>query len=238
MGINSRGHPDAAIFRLGAPGTIVVQVFIADNVRRDVTRRLRVIITAIAAVTPIIEVITVARVVDIRIELIGSGEGAALTRSHGVGLASSGCFALAVAHDHIRGGSVFASLKPVTAGPQDGKCLVGCIHLKNLVAIEPPHADIDCSFREFDLSGAVVQVEEGKASAAVQANRRRTDIQLCARSLVGPNSVSGGHRTVGKRLHPIRFTRWLERNRALNVAQSRDAFRRIVIIRAGYLRDS
>ena len=68
---------------------------------------------------------------------------------------------------------------------------------KDFVAPEPLHANIECSFRELDLNGAVVQVEEGKACAAVQADGCRTSMQFCARSVVRPEPVARRQGTVG-----------------------------------------
>ena len=116
---------------------------------------------------PIIKVIVLARVVNISRKCIRTGERAALPGMNGIGLAATCSFSLAATHDHERGVSIFAGLKAVLAGTQDGKRLIGRIHFKYLVAAEPLHADIESSFRELDLNGAVVQVEEGKASAAV-----------------------------------------------------------------------
>ena len=150
-------------------------------------------------------------------------------------MATSGSFALAGTHDYIRGISISACLNAVATGAQDSKRLIGGIHFKDFIAVESPHANIDRSFRELDLNGTVVQVEERKTSAVIQADGRRTQLQFCAGSLVGPDPVARRDGTVGKCLHPILFTGWFERNRALYIVQPRHASWRVVIIRDGRL---
>ena len=78
VGVNSRGHPHVSIFRIRAPGAVVVQVLVADDVGRDVTRRSRVIVVSLAFVAPVVKVIAITGLVNIRLQVISSGESAAL----------------------------------------------------------------------------------------------------------------------------------------------------------------
>ena len=84
-----------------------------------------------------------------------------------VDLAATGRFALTAAHGHECGVSVFTGLNAVLAGAQDGKRLIGCIHLKGFAATEPLHAEIQRPYRKLDLNGPVIQVKKREAGAGV-----------------------------------------------------------------------
>ena len=126
----------------------------------------------VAAFAPVVKVVVVARTVNIRVESVRARELAALPGTNGIGLATAGGFAFAVAHHHECRVAIFAGLNAVLAGAQNGKRLVRRVHFKNFVAVKPLHANAERSFRELDLHGTIVQVEERKASVAVQADGR------------------------------------------------------------------
>ena len=71
--------PNRAVLRHGAPATVVVQVFIANHIGRDVARRLRTIFTAVAVRTEAIEVVAiVAKALDVGVQLVDTGKRAGL----------------------------------------------------------------------------------------------------------------------------------------------------------------
>jgi hypothetical protein len=59
----------------------------------------------------------------------------------------------------------------VLAGTQDGERLIRRIDFKNLIAVQPQHANVQRTRRKFDLRRSIVEVEERHSSLTIQANR-------------------------------------------------------------------
>ncbi|PYX34629.1 MAG: hypothetical protein DMG80_01515 [Acidobacteria bacterium] len=71
-------EPNVPIFRFGVPGAVFVQVFVTDNVGRDVARGLRLVIAPIPAIAPIVKVVAITRLIYVRLQLVGTGKCTAL----------------------------------------------------------------------------------------------------------------------------------------------------------------
>src|SRR5206468_1590642 len=116
-----------------------------------------------------------------RTKRIGASEIATESRVDIVGPASTGHFALALAHGHHRGVSVFTGVDSVFTGAQNRKRLVGSIDLEDLIATQPHHANVESPFRQFNLSSVVIQIEKGHARHVAQAYGRRPKMHLDSR---------------------------------------------------------
>jgi hypothetical protein len=230
-------EPDPAIFRYRTPATVIIQVFVTDGIIGDVPRGFRVIFAAVAIRTPLIEIVFVTAIaLDVAIQLIGACESADLIRVHGEGLAPAGRFAFPAENGNDRGVAGFVDIDLVGAGPENGKRQVGCIHFKSFVFSEALHANPESSFRQAQLDSVVGKIEKGKASGAREANGRGAEMQFGAGVIIGPEFVSGRQGAVDDRGNPIFGASGLERNRAMGVAETSNARRRIVVIGGSALR--
>ena len=82
---------------------------------------------------------------------------------------------------------------------------------------------------------SIVDVQEGEARVAIQADGSRTDLDLGARTLLRPEIVAGGQRAIEHGRRPVLLASRLYRNIALDEAESRGAIRRIRIVRLALL---
>jgi hypothetical protein len=60
---------------------------------------------------------------------------------------------------------------------------------------------------ELELRHAIVEIEDGDAGLAAEANREGTDLQLGAGAGIGPDAVTGDQRPIRRREHPFVFAR-------------------------------
>ena len=70
---------------------------------------------------------------------------------------------------------------------------------------------------------AVVEIEQRHAAVGAEADRGAADLQLGARTRIGPQAVAGRQRPVDHRLHPVGLRRRRETHGAADVAQARRA---------------
>src|SRR5208283_5997907 len=118
------GHvrvPDVAVTGIVAPVTVGIKVFAADNVGSKITSRRRLIVTAIASVSPVVERVRAADIFDVRVQRIGSAESALLSGVERVGLAVTGGLASAVAQGDDGAGAIFARVQAVKSGLRNRK---------------------------------------------------------------------------------------------------------------------
>src|SRR5258708_40054910 len=87
-----------------------------------------------------------------------AAERASLSGVQGVGLAVTGGLAVAFADGDGGIASILTGFQTITSGLVDGEGQVGRIDLEDIVAIETPHANINCTRAQLNLHGAVVEV--------------------------------------------------------------------------------
>src|SRR5260370_2819 len=231
------GEPNGAVLGHRGPATVVVEIFIANHIGRDVARGLRAVFAAVAVTRPTVEVvIVIAESLNVGVELVGTGKRAGFPSMNGISGATTGDFAFTVANGHEGGIAGFADIDLVVARPKDGEVQVGGIDFESFVLIETPHAHIKGAFGKADLGHAVVQIQKRKTSVAGKTDRRGANVQLGAGAVVGPKLVASGNRTVDDRGNPIVGAPRVERNGAVSVAEASDAAWRIVIVGCGALR--
>ncbi len=223
--------PDMTIVPIIAPASIVIQVFVADDIAGHIFRRARIVVAMIAAGGPVVELVGATEVFYVGVERIGSAaEGGSFSGVQGVGLAVAGGLASAVAQADDGIAAVFTSVQPVVSGLGNRECQVRCIDLEVIARIEATHTKVDRTRRKFDLRGMVIQVQEGDAGVLAQANHGRSELHFGARALVGPEPVAGRHGAIGNGLDPIVLAGWLEGNRTLHVTESSDTSGGIILL--------
>src|SRR5205807_10114578 len=89
-----------AVLRYGAPAAVFVEVFIANDVIGDVTRRSGAIPTAIAVAAPMIEVVVIVIILNVGAQFIGSAERAGLIGMDCVRRTAASDFAVPAANFH------------------------------------------------------------------------------------------------------------------------------------------
>src|SRR5438270_9627810 len=75
------GEPNGAVLGHRAPASVVVEVFITNDIGRNIARGLRAIFAAVAVTAPMIEVvIVIAESLNVGVELVGPGKRAGFPR--------------------------------------------------------------------------------------------------------------------------------------------------------------
>ncbi len=156
---------------------------------------------------------------------------------HSKRLPTAGNFAFAIANDNYRGVAGFIHVDSVNARTQDRESQVGSIDLEIFVTIQMPHADAQRALGDLQLNGVVVEVQKRKTSAGSKTNRRGAEMQLCARIVVSPKLVAGGHGPVHHSGDPVVRSRRLKRDRAFGLTEASYAAGGIILVSGGALRD-
>jgi hypothetical protein len=84
------GEPNVAITGIWTPVPAVVQVFVSDDIMRDISRRPRIFIAVVAAIAPVVEIVGITEIFHLRVQPIRSFEGGALARANGISLSAAG----------------------------------------------------------------------------------------------------------------------------------------------------
>ncbi|NYH13340.1 hypothetical protein GGD41_000568 [Paraburkholderia bryophila] len=89
--------------------------------------------------------------------------------------------------------------------------------------------------RDFELRAVVVEIQDVEAGGLIEAHRGRADVQLRACILIVPELIAGGERAVDLRVRPVGRAGRFGGHRAGHVVQTRNASRRIGVLRRGDL---
>ena len=222
-----RGSPYRAVIAIHSPGAVLVEVFVARELRGNVTRRARTIFAQPPGVGPLIEIIPRGQIVNVIGNIVRAGDLNLRASIHEECLASSINPALPGAQRD--GGEIPIGINgnAVVAGAQRGKCNIGSIHLDD-VAIKIAHAQVDGAGVQLGLHRLVVQIQEGDRGLRAHSECRRPDVQLRTRAIAGPQAVAGSHGPVYGSPAPVRLAARLEGNIALHVIQPGHAHGRVV----------
>ncbi len=172
--------PDVSIVEIVAPLAVAVEIFVADHVARQILRRWREVITAIAIVAPAVEIVRIANINHVDVQGVGSGESSSLPFVDGKRLAVAGGLAFAQPNAYDRVVSVRARLDAIVSGPENRERLVGRVDLKVLVIRQPANVDADRSRRKLNLSCVVIQVQERETGVGRQTNHGRSQLHFGA----------------------------------------------------------
>jgi hypothetical protein len=129
------GKPDIAIFRLRRPVAIVIQVFVSDDISRNISSGPCILISVVSVIAPVVEIIRRANILHLSVQRVCAVECGALSRVHGICLPVPRRLAFSFANTHNGVGSVFTSLYAVAARLVDGERLIWSINLKDFVAV-------------------------------------------------------------------------------------------------------
>ena len=118
-----------------APVAVVVEIFIANDVLREVVSGARVVPTTIAAFRPSIELVGIADLLDVGIQRISAVEGGSLPGVDGIRLTIACGFALSIAKSDYRVAAIFARFNTIISGAIHVERQVWCVDLDRIVAI-------------------------------------------------------------------------------------------------------
>src|ERR1019366_7475261 len=104
-------------------------------------RRARVIVTVIATVCPVIELVGSADVNYLGVQRVRPAESASLSGMQRIGLAVASRLASALAYADDRVGAVFTSLYPIASRLGNRKRQVRRIDLVDIVLVQPAHTN-------------------------------------------------------------------------------------------------
>ena len=228
--VHAAREPDMPVVRIVTPVAVVVEILVADDIVRHVLRRPRIVPASVSAIGPIVELIRIAKLIHLGVQIVRPTERAARSGLQRIALPIPGRFALAFSNRDHGVGAVCARLHPITARLVDRERQIRRVDFENIVLVQFPHANVDRARRKLDLNRVIIQIQKREAGIGIQTNHCRPQLQLGARILIRPELVARRQWTIRHRSHPIRLARGLERNRAFHVSNSSHAARRIVLL--------
>ena len=134
--------PGVTVLRSGTPVAVVIEIFEAYDAARAIASGRRIVVTALAAIAPVIELIGSPELLDFRIQRLGAGEHCALASVQSVALSVAGGFTLPLTNGDGSGVPVFGCVETVAARLVDREGLVGGVDFENIVAVQIPNANI------------------------------------------------------------------------------------------------
>ena len=216
-------EPDVAVALDIAPSTVLVEIRIADDVGRNVTRAHRRILTPVAIEGPAVEFIRRRQRVDEVIAQAFALERVLLARGDDIRRVFAPGLAFSATHADDGRIAVWVDIDAILAGAPDRESQIRRIDLEHLVGIDAANAQIQSALRNFDLHDAIVEIQDRRARVAAEPRRRTTDLQLGARAGVGPDAVARDQGAIRLRQHPFLLARRREADGAIDLGQARDA---------------
>src|SRR5207302_4890377 len=138
-------HPNLSVLRVVAPDAVLVEILVANHLRRHVSCRTGALFAAVALLAPIVEIVAFASVHSVYIgrEGVSPSERSSLTGFDPIGTTVATGLPLAFRHHDDRAVSVFAGLQAISAGPHNRKGLIRRIHFENFISFKAPHANAE-----------------------------------------------------------------------------------------------
>ena len=144
----------------------------------------------------LIEVIHVPELGDLVLTRVPATEDDLLTRTDAHSVGFSRAFAFATTHGNISRVGIRVDVKAIVAFTIDHERHVRRIDFNLFVMKQPPHVDKQASLVEFQLIDVVVEVGDGKAGLLIDAGLDVAHADFSASTLVGPDAVGTGERTI------------------------------------------
>ena len=196
-------HP---VGRHVGPHTVLIQVFVADHLARNITRRNAAGFPPLAVHAPLVEHVRARRRIDFLRNGVHSRQTRALPRPYREGRASTGHFGLSAAHRHYGDVVIAIRLDAIVPGAQQRDRHVGSIYFDALVLPQVADENVDRALGQAELRDLVVQVQNRHRRPGIHANRGRPHMQLGLRAGIGPQMVACGQGIVECRRSPLFHT--------------------------------
>ena len=158
--LNSIRNPHMAIFSIFAPRSMIVEIFVADHVGRNILRRRKPLFTSIALDVPLLKLVWLRERLRVVADLIRSGESVLLTGSGIVSLATRSYFGRAAFDGHSAGTTIRAYVNAIFTWTQNRECQIGSINLVAFVIFQMTHAQRRGALCHLDLDSLICQVQE------------------------------------------------------------------------------
>ena len=219
--------PYVAVTLGGAPAAVLIQVLVPDHIARNVACGNRIVSAAIAIVGPAVELVVPRRLEVLVVAQTGPEETITLPGIDEVRRAFAIDLGLAVARYDGRRIAGRIDVDPVSAWPANRIREIRRVELNHIFRAEAPHPNVQRALRYLQLRDAVVEIEQCHAGAAAHVEHGRADLQLGTRAGIHPQSVACDQWPVYSRFHPIVLAGRREAYGAADIAQARDACRRV-----------
>ena len=182
---------------------MIVEIFVADHVGRNILRRRKPLFTSIALDVPLLKLVWLGERLRVIAHLIRSREGVLLTGPRVISLASRSCFGRAAFDGHSAGTAIRAYVNAIFTWAQNRECQIRSINLVAFVIFQMTHAQRRGALCHLDLDSLVCQVQERNGCLRREAKHAAAHVQLTSRALVGPELISSGEWTIRIRCHPV-----------------------------------
>ena len=198
------------------PRAVLVEVFVSDNIGRNILCGLDSLFGSLARLSPPVEVIRGSSSIHLILSLIASSDDGCLLSLQGEGSGVRSNFGRSGTNGCIILNSVGIRIDTILSGASNGKCLCRSIYFE--ISVEPAYAYVERALGEPDLDAAVVQIQkfEGSSRAEAECNTGSVDLRTCA--LIAKNLISNGKRTIDLSVNPLVNPTRFERNRAAEIA--------------------
>ena len=139
---HARRRPDVAIVRIGAPGAVGIEVFVADDVGRDVARRHRGVAAAVAFARPAVQIVVTPRRQGLVVGQAGAVETVPASGVDRVRRAFAVDLGLTALHHDCRGVLVGVDLDAVFAASAQREGEIGRRDFKGLSRPQAAHTHL------------------------------------------------------------------------------------------------
>jgi hypothetical protein len=230
-----RRDPHITVVRSVLPLAVVIEILRPGHVLRHVLARDRPVEFTIPLVRPAIETIRGAQRRRNDGHLVGAHEGHHFLVVDRNCLAAAAGFGLALNDSDYSGIAGFADVHPILSGLIQQHGEIRRIDLVRLVFQQLAHVNAHRSGGDLHLRDVVIEIQKREPGAGAHPDNGAADIELSTRARgVRPKSVARCEGTIQLRTHPVLRSRRLERDGALDVAQPRNAPRRVVVVSEGH----
>jgi hypothetical protein len=116
---NAGREPYVTIGGVVAPGAVVIQIFIADYVRRNILRRGHFVFPLVAPDVPLLKIIGSRDGLSIGVHLVRAGERVLLAGGNGISRTAGGYFTGTTEKSYHAGSSIGADVEAVFASAEN-----------------------------------------------------------------------------------------------------------------------
>src|SRR6185295_2661884 len=149
-------RPDPAVIGFLPPGSVLVEIFVAGHLARDIVRGHRLLLARVAPFAPALELVYTDRGSDFFVQRLLAANAGGLPGMHGKRDTSAGYRGVAATNRYCGEAVVAIGVDTVIAGPQQRDRHVGGRDFQRLFRFQAAHVDLHRTLRHADLDGAVV----------------------------------------------------------------------------------
>ena len=180
-----------------------IEVLVTDHVARDVTRRNRVVQSAVPVGRPAIERVQCWRRKKLKITQIIAAKTIALLRINQISRPRARDLSLAGAHDDVGFTAVGVHCNAVVTDLTQRENELRRDNFKHLLGRQAPHPNVQNALRQLQLRTLVVEIEQRDSAIGVETDHGAAVLHFGTGTSVQPQTVTDAQRSIDRGLYPI-----------------------------------